>query len=101
MGLRFLRSFRFLLPIAVILFIAGCGFATSGYSPQNLPGFLDGVWHGLLAPWTLILRLFMDIRMYAFPNSGWFYDFGFLIGVAGSLPIGWIAAIIATLVHVL
>jgi len=39
----------------------------------------------------------MDIRMYAVPNSGWFYDLGFLIGVALSLPIGWICAIIAVI----
>jgi len=58
-----------------------------------------GLWHGLLAPWTLILRWFMDIRMYAVPNSGWFYDLGFLVGVALSIPVGWICAILA-LMHV-
>ena len=29
-----------------------------------------GVWHGLLAPWTLVIRIFADIQMYAVPNSG-------------------------------
>lgn len=32
--------------------------------------------------------------MYAMPNSGWFYDFGFLLGVAVSIPVGWVAAVI-------
>ena len=32
--------------------------------------------------------------MYAVPNSGWFCDLGFLIGVAGSIPIGWFCAIL-------
>jgi hypothetical protein len=58
------------------------------------------VWHGLLAPWTLILRFFLDIKMYAVPNTGWLYDLGFLIGAAFSIPVGWIAAIIALLVHI-
>lgn len=62
-------------------------------------GVLRG--HGLLAPWTLILRLFLAIKMYAEPNTGWFYDLGFLIGIVFSIPVGWIAAIIAVIVHVL
>jgi hypothetical protein len=37
--------------------------------------------------------------MYETPNSGWFYDCGFLLGVTGSMPIGWAAAIVALLVH--
>lgn len=85
----------------MILLVAGCGFATTGYLPAEVPGFFQGIWHGLLAPWTLVLRIFLDIKMYAFPNSGWFYDLGFLIGVVFSLPVGWLAAIIATIVHIL
>ena len=66
------------------------------YSAYDAPGFFPGVWHGLLAPYSLIVRWFVDdISMYAIPNSGWFYDLGFLLGVGGSLPIGWIAAIIS------
>ena len=50
---------------------------------------------------TLVLRAFLDIRMYAVPNSGWWYDAGFLLGIAVSLPLGWIAALIAVVQHVL
>ena len=50
----------------------------------------------------LVARWFMDdVAMYAMPNTGWFYDAGFLIGVAGSIPIGWVAAIISTVGHIL
>jgi len=77
--------------------LGGCGFV--GKRPASMtttdPGFLVGIWDGLIAPWTLILRAFMDIRMYAVPNSGWWYDAGFLLGITGSLPLGWVAAIIA------
>ena len=87
--------------IVFLLFVAGCGFVgTTPISPYDPPGFLLGIWHGLLAPWTLIIRFFLDIKMYAVPNSGWFYDLGFLLGVTGSIPIGWLAAIIAILAHV-
>lgn len=90
----------FILALLPVLFI-GCAFV--GSTPINSydpPGFFSGIWHGLIAPYTLILRLFVDIHMYAVPNSGWFYDCGFLIGVAGSLPFGWVAAIIALISHI-
>ncbi|MCO5120210.1 MAG: hypothetical protein M9951_11320 [Burkholderiaceae bacterium] len=90
---------RNLVPIGLALLVAGCGFATTGHVEP--PGFLLGIWHGLLAPWTLILRLFMDVQMYALPNTGWFYDFGFLLGIMFSLPVGWMAALVAIVVHVL
>ena len=83
----------------MFIFVAGCGFATTGGSASETSGFFSGVWHGLLAPWSLILRAFMDIKMYEFPNSGWPYDFGFLLGIVFSIPVGWIAVIIALVAH--
>ena len=92
-----------LISILLILAVApiGCGFAGSPATSYNQPGFFAGIWHGLLAPYTLIIRIFLDIQMYAVPNSGWLYDCGFLIGVAGALPIGWLAAIIQLALHFL
>jgi hypothetical protein len=49
------------------------------------PGFFSGLFHGfiILILFSLLGSIFMDIRIYAFPNSGFFYDLGFLIGAAG------------------
>jgi hypothetical protein len=86
--------------VAAVL-LAGCGFVGSTpIDPANPPGFLSGIWHGMLAPYTLILRLFLDVKMYAVPNNGWFYDLGYWIGITGSIPFGWLAAIIAVIAHV-
>jgi hypothetical protein len=72
------------------------------YSEYDPPGFFSGIWHGLLAPYSLVARWFIDDgAMYAVPNTGWFYDAGFLIGVAGSIPIGWAAAILSIIGHIL
>lgn len=72
------------------------------YSEYDTPGFFSGVWHGLLAPYSLVARWFMDDGvMYAVPNTGWFYDAGFLVGIVGSIPIGWAVAIISTIGHIL
>ena len=48
-----------------------------GYDP---PGFFSGLLHGFFIFFSLIGSIFMDIRIYAFPNSGFFYDLGYLIG---------------------
>ena len=81
--------------------LAGCGFVgSSPIDPNAPPGFFSGIWHGMIAPYTLIFRLFFDIKMYAVPNTGWFYDLGFWIGITGAIPFGWLAAIIALLAHV-
>ena len=36
----------------------------------------------MLILFSFIASLFIDVRIYAYPNSGVWYDFGFLIGVA-------------------
>lgn len=70
------------------------------YTTYSQAGFFAGIWHGLLAPWSLIARWFIsDIGMYAINNTGWFYDAGFLLGVTFSIPAGWLAAIASTIGH--
>lgn len=49
---------------------------------DNPAGFLWGVWHGWVAPISLILSLFRDnIRIYEIANTGFWYDFGFYISI--------------------
>ena len=89
------------LPLVLSTALAGCGFVGARpASVASMPGFFVGIWDGLIAPWTLLLRAFIDIRMYAVPNSGWWYDAGFLLGITGSIPLGWVAALIAIAQHV-
>ncbi len=49
---------------------------------QTAPGFLWGLLHGFIALLSLIGSVFWDIRIYAFPNNGGWYDFGFVLGAA-------------------
>ena len=46
------------------------------------PGFLWGLLHGFISLFSLIGSLFWDIRIYAYPNSGGWYDLGFVLGSA-------------------
>jgi hypothetical protein len=65
-----------------ILAISGCFPGGRSYSADDPAGFFSGVWHGWIAPVSLIVGLFKDgIRIYEPHNTGWWYDFGFYIAV--------------------
>jgi hypothetical protein len=49
---------------------------------SELPGFWSGLLHGFLIVFSFIGSLFTDVRIYNFPNSGGWYDFGYVIGAA-------------------
>jgi hypothetical protein len=64
------------------LLLSGCFPGGSAYSPQEPAGFFSGVWHGWIAPISLIVGFFKDgIRIYEPNNTGWWYDFGYYIAV--------------------
>jgi len=45
-------------------------------------GFFKGVWHGWIAPLSLIVGFFDDAtRVYDPHNTGWWYDFGFYMAI--------------------
>jgi hypothetical protein len=75
------RSITILLLLAGILSFAGCAHQPVPVA-NDLPGFFYGLFHGFTILLSFIGSIFTDIRIYAFPNSGFFYDLGFLIGAA-------------------
>ncbi|MBC7778072.1 MAG: hypothetical protein H7246_21750 [Phycisphaerae bacterium] len=47
-------------------------------------GFFGGLWHGIIAPASFVVSLFIDdVAVWAVNNNGGWYTFGFLIGVGG------------------
>ena len=66
--------------LATLMVLIGCAEQPepNAYDP---PGFFMGIVHGLISPFSLIGSIFMDIRIYAFPNSEVFYDFGLMGGL--------------------
>ena len=53
-------------------------------SAADAPGFFRGLWHGFVAPIAFLISLFTDaVRVYAVPNLGRWYDFGFMLGIGG------------------
>ncbi len=49
------------------------------------PGFWRGLFDGLVIFFSLIASIFTDIRIYAYPNAGGWYDFGYVLGVSAAL----------------
>jgi hypothetical protein len=64
------------------LSLAGC-FPGSGSTTKEDPaGFFTGIWHGWIAPVSLVVGLFdHTIRIYEPNNAGWWYDLGFYIAI--------------------
>jgi hypothetical protein len=62
--------------------LIGCFPGTSRYTLESPAGFFSGIWHGWIAPLSLVVGIFDDgIRIYEVYNTGWWYDFGYYIAV--------------------
>ncbi|HEY7959331.1 MAG TPA: hypothetical protein VID20_04645 [Sphingomicrobium sp.] len=54
----------------------------AGAVAASAPGFWLGLWHGFIFPLAWIVSLFAsNIAVYAVPNNGGWYDFGFFLGI--------------------
>ncbi len=68
--------------LLIAITLSACAPGTDSYSSDDRAGFFSGVWHGWIAPVTLVWQIFDDeVRVYEPDNTGWFYDFGFYIAV--------------------
>jgi hypothetical protein len=75
------RRFYFFGLSVLALAVAGCAHQPVAEGP-DMPGIFPGLLHGFLIVFSFIGSLFMDVRIYNFPNSGGWYDFGYVIGAA-------------------
>lgn len=60
--------------------LSACATQPAPSAPSS-PGFL----HGFTILFSLIGSIFTDYRIYSFPNSGWWYDLGYLLGASAFL----------------
>ena len=78
---------KFLIFALVLLtsaLLAGCTPGSGRYDAASPAGFLSGIWHGWIAPVSLVIGLFDNTtRIYEPNNTGWFYDLGYYIAIIG------------------
>lgn len=74
---------RLVAIVSVPVLLTACAAQQSGEAvAASAPGFWLGVWHGFIFPVAWIVSLFMEeVAVYAVPNNGGWYDFGFFVGV--------------------
>jgi hypothetical protein len=74
---------RTLVLIATLGLLTACAAtqAPDAVAPAA-PGFLLGLWHGFIFPVAWAVSLFTDkVAVYAVPNNGGWYDFGYFLGI--------------------
>ncbi|MFL6758343.1 hypothetical protein [Sphingomonas sp.] len=74
---------RKLIALAAALTLTACAAtqAPDAVAP-GAPGFLFGLWHGFIFPVAWLVSLFTDkVAIYAVPNNGGWYDFGYFLGI--------------------
>ena len=76
------RSLPALPALGVLAALAGCATESAAAVAPGAPGFLLGLWHGFIFPVAWIVSLFKsDAAIYAVPNDGGWYDFGYFLGI--------------------
>ncbi|QIG54017.1 hypothetical protein G6N82_07500 [Altererythrobacter sp. BO-6] len=78
------RPLRIATAAALVVLLSACASQIdAGVAKEaGSPGFWWGLWHGFIFPWSFIGSLFdPDIAVYAVPNTGGWYDFGFFLGI--------------------
>ena len=77
-----------LFTVIIILLLSGCVPGDGRNTRERPAGFLWGIWHGWIAPISLILGILDSrIRIYEIFNNGWAYDFGFYMAIISGLVV--------------
>ncbi len=75
-----------LLLIVAAVLLAGCAPGVHRFAGEepDTAGFFWGIWHGWIAPVSLVWSVFnSSVSIYEAQNTGFGYDFGFYIAVIG------------------
>ncbi len=76
------RILWFFLVLMLVWGLTGCVPGDGTYTTDAPAGFFWGIWHGWIAPVSLVLGFFNGVsRVYEIHNTGWFYDLGFYMAI--------------------
>lgn len=76
------NMYKIIIIFIFVLFLIGCFPGAGIENTISSAGFLSGIWHGWIAPISLIVGIFKDnVRVYEINNTGWWYDLGFYMAI--------------------
>ena len=68
--------------VLMMVVLSGCVPGDGASTAEKPAGFFWGVWHGWIAPVSLVISLFNpDIGIYEVYNNGFWYDLGFYMAI--------------------
>lgn len=68
--------------VITMLLLSGCAPGDGPNSAVKPAGFLWGVWHGWIAPISLVWSVFnQNIGIYEVNNTGFWYDLGYYMAI--------------------
>ena len=71
-----------LMLVVLAALLTACAPGDGANTAEHPAGFFSGVWHGWIAPVTLVISIFNPrIGIYEVNNVGFWYDFGFYMAV--------------------
>ncbi len=85
------RVVAFVAVLGAVLLLSSCAADPNPVvgTGEDSPGFLMGLWHGIIIFFTFVISLFTDdVTIYEVANDGNWYDFGFVLGAMISLGGG-------------
>jgi O-antigen/teichoic acid export membrane protein len=72
------------LVLSSLIFLTACIPGGGSYSAVSPAGIFSGIWHGWIAPVSLVISIFRDnVSIYEANNTGFWYDFGFYVAILG------------------
>ncbi len=72
----------FLVFALLLLLLSGCVPGDGANSVNDPAGFFTGIWHGWIAPFSLIYSIFdKSVGIYEIYNTGFAYNFGYYMAV--------------------
>ena len=79
---KYHRTFALFAAALLLVACAATQNAATVAPAATSPGFWLGVWHGFIFPVAFLVSLFRpEVALYAVPNSGGWYDFGYFVGI--------------------
>lgn len=78
------KHVRIIVALGALLFLlASCVPGDGRNTAEDPANLLWGIWHGWIAPVSLVLSLFKDRNIYEAFNTGFWYDLGYYAGILG------------------